>query len=107
VIFSFESVVGALGGYFALGEMLDATELLGCVLMLSAVVFSTYDTVGASSKGDDSHVDGVEIATFTLPTYTPSVAVAPQPSSSSSKSSKKKKGQTKQGPPTEASRLIA
>jgi drug/metabolite transporter (DMT)-like permease len=93
VIFSFESVVGAVGGYFWLGEKLDTIEIVGCVLMLGAVLFSSYETSkdydDNSTSSDDSddanqsvEVGGIEMLqmlrgqVYTTTTSTPQHATA-------------------------------
>lgn len=86
VIFSFESVVGAFGGYIFLGERLDTTELVGCFLMLFAVLFSTFDSLSRKEVHESTTaVAGIEIGL--LPTKVPGTLAETLPQMRSSSGS--------------------
>ena len=60
-------MVAALGGYICLDEKLDSTELLGCMLLLGAVLFSAYDSMNVTEEKEEegdisSHATGIEMA---------------------------------------------
>jgi hypothetical protein len=109
VIFSFESVVGAFGGYIFLDERLDTTELVGCFLMLFAVLFSTYDSLmkkEASSEGT-TNVAGIEMGLMSTTVPGTLTMVLPQIRSSSGSSGSAAGGSATTTPATEKTRLIS
>ena len=53
LIYSLESVTAAVGAYFFLGEVLTVPELFGCVLMLSAAIFCSYESETQSGGTQD------------------------------------------------------
>jgi drug/metabolite transporter (DMT)-like permease len=53
LIYSLESVTAAVGAYFFLGEVLTVPELFGCVLMLSAAIFCSYESETQSGVTQD------------------------------------------------------
>ena len=57
LIYSLESVTAAVGAYFFLGEVLALPELFGCILMLSAAIFCSYESESESSSDSNILVD--------------------------------------------------
>ena len=53
LIYSLESVSAAVGAYFFLGEVLTLPELFGCVLMLSAAIYCSYESETLSGVTQD------------------------------------------------------
>ena len=86
VIFSLESVVAAFGGYICLNEKLDSTELLGCMLLLGAVLFSAYgsmnDTGEKEDDGERRNTTGIEMAQMSQIVLTTTTISMPQYGSS-------------------------
>ena len=39
---SFESVVGAVSGYLFLGDVLSTAQVVGCVLVFTAIAFTSW-----------------------------------------------------------------
>ncbi|MBR6053191.1 MAG: DMT family transporter, partial [Clostridia bacterium] len=52
VVMSLESVFGALGGIWFLGERMNAPEIIGCALILTAVLTVELSEVGGKRKSD-------------------------------------------------------
>jgi drug/metabolite transporter (DMT)-like permease len=44
VLMSFESVVGAVSGWLALGDAFTPTQIAGCALVISAVVIAQFSS---------------------------------------------------------------
>ena len=56
LIYSLESVTAAVGAYFFLGEVLTLPELFGCILMLSAAIYCSYESESESESNTDSNI---------------------------------------------------
>ena len=48
IVMSFESVVGAVSGYLFLGDTLAAAQIVGCLLVFTAIVFASLANQGGS-----------------------------------------------------------
>jgi drug/metabolite transporter (DMT)-like permease len=58
IILSLESVVAAISGYFVLGERLSALQLLGCALIVTAVVLSQAGAWGRIAQAEQKAPPG-------------------------------------------------
>ena len=41
IVMSFESIVGAVSGYLFFGDLLAAAQIVGCVLVFTAIAFTS------------------------------------------------------------------